>query len=126
MRLWHESLIHKLPQKQLCDQWRECIALLGNGWNKKHSTVDYVFNHSECFLVAFSIKVFYEMLIRGYHPNAKLIRQALEKRLDKEKTNNIIIIGKDIYKRGIPIYKEHNNSYLIECLNNLENKGINI
>ena len=66
------------------------------------------------------------MLVRGYHPNAKLIRQALEKRLDKEKTNDIIIIGKDIYKRGIPIYKEHNNSYLIECLNNLENKGINI
>ena len=34
MRLWHQDLIHKLPQKQLCGQWRECAALLGNGWGK--------------------------------------------------------------------------------------------
>lgn len=124
MRLWHETLINKLPQKQLCGQWRECIALLGNGWGKKHSVVDYVFTHSESFLVAFSMKVCYEMLNRGYHPNPKLIREALEKRYDKEEANKFIILGKDISKRGLMIYKEHNANYLKECLNNLKEKGI--
>ena len=126
MRLWHESLISKLPQQQLCGQWRECIALLGNGWGRKHSTVDYVFTHSESFLVGFAIKVCYEMIARGYHPNPKLIRQALMKRYNEEQVNKFIILGKDIASRGIPIYKEHNKNYLIECITNLKNKGIEI
>ena len=43
MRLWHEKLISKLPRQQLLGQHRECCALRGNGWGKKHATVDYVF-----------------------------------------------------------------------------------
>ena len=33
MRLWHQSLISKLPSKQLLGQHRECCALRGNGWD---------------------------------------------------------------------------------------------
>ncbi len=47
MRLWAEQLIPNLPQKQLCGQWRECIALLGKGFGRKHKTVDYVFKYPE-------------------------------------------------------------------------------
>ena len=43
MRLWHEQLIPLLPKNQLLGQHRECCALRGNGWNKKHKTVDYAF-----------------------------------------------------------------------------------
>ena len=46
MRLWHEDLIGKLPRSQLLGQHRECCALRGNGWGKKHATVDYVFSYS--------------------------------------------------------------------------------
>lgn len=46
MRLWHEELIPLLPRKQLLGQHRECCALRGNGWGRKHATVDYVFQHS--------------------------------------------------------------------------------
>lgn len=91
---------------------------------KKHSVVDYVFTHSESFLVAFSMKVCYEMLNRGYRPNPKLIRQALEKRYNEEDANRFIILGKDITKRSLMIYKEHDNEYLKECLENLKGKGI--
>lgn len=126
MRLWHQDLICKLPQKQLCGQWRECAALLGNGWGRKHSTVNYVFTHSESFLVAYSILIFFEMKNRGYNPNPKMIREQLLKRLDKNEVNKLIILGKDISKRNILIYKEHNKEYLIECINNLKNKGIEI
>ena len=126
MRLWHQNLINKLPQKQLCGQWRECAALLGNGWGRKHSIVDYVFTHSESFLVAYSILIFYEMKNRGYNPNSKMMREQLLKRYSEEEVNKFIILGKDIANRKLTIYKEHNEEYLKECLKNLENKGIKI
>lgn len=124
MRLWHQSLLSKLPQKQLCGQWRECAALLGNGWGKKHSVVNYVFDHSESFLVAYSILVFFEMKRRGYNPNSKMMRNQLLKRYSEEEVDKFIVLGKDISKRGLIIYKEHDNNYLKECILNLKNKGI--
>lgn len=42
MRLWHESLIPYLPRQRLLGQHRECCALRGKEWSKKHSTVDFV------------------------------------------------------------------------------------
>ena len=45
MRLWHETLISQLPRPQLLGQHRECCALRGNGWGRKHATVDYVFTY---------------------------------------------------------------------------------
>lgn len=124
MRLWHQSLLSKLPQKQLCGQWRECAALLGNGWGKKHSVVNYVFDHSESFLIAYSILVFFEMKRRGYNPNPKMMRNQLLKRYSEEEVDKFIILGKDISQRGLIIYKEHDNNYLKECILNLKNKGI--
>lgn len=124
MRLWHQSLLSKLPQKQLCGQWRECAALLGNGWGKKHSVVNYVFDHSESFLVAYSILVFFEMKRRGYNPNSKMMRNQLLKRYSEEEVDKFIVLGKDISRRGLIIYKEHDNNYLKECILNLKNKGI--
>lgn len=124
MRLWHQSLLSKLPQKQLCGQWRECAALLSNGWGKKHSVVNYVFDHSESFLVAYSILVFFEMKRRGYNPNPKMMRNQLLKRYSEEEVDKFIVLGKDISRRGLIIYKEHDNNYLKECILNLKNKGI--
>lgn len=124
MRLWHQSLLSKLPQKQLCGQWRECAALLGNGWGKKHSVVNYVFDHSESFLIAYSILVFFEMKRRGYNPNPKMMRNQLLKRYSEEEVDKFIVLGKDISRRGLIIYKEHDNNYLKECILNLKNKGI--
>lgn len=124
MRLWHQSLLSKLPQKQLCGQWRECAALLGNGWGKKHSVVNYVFDHSESFLVAYSILVFFDMKRRGYNPNPKMMRNQLLKRYSEEEVDKFIVLGKDISRRGLIIYKEHDNNYLKECILNLKNKGI--
>lgn len=124
MRLWHQSLLSKLPQKQLCGQWRECAALLGNGWGKKHSVVNYVFDHSESFLIAYSILVFFEMKRRGYNPNPKMMRNQLLKRYSEKKVDKFIVLGKDISRRGLIIYKEHDNNYLKECILNLKNKGI--
>ncbi len=34
MRLWHQSLISRLPRQQLLGQHREIAALRGNGWGE--------------------------------------------------------------------------------------------
>lgn len=107
IRLWHEELITKLPRQQLLGQWRETSALLGNGWGRKHRIVDYVFKYDKNRLANYAYLIAIEMERRGY------------------KANLDILDGKYVY--GIsdtPIYPEHNQSYLKECIDNLAGKGI--
>ena len=67
MRLWHEALISQLPRPQLLGQHRECCALRGNGWGRKHATVDYVFTYSPYRLYAYHRLIMEEMASRGYN-----------------------------------------------------------
>lgn len=125
IRLWAEQLISKLPRQQLLGQWRECIALLGNGWGKKHNTVDYVFKYPVEYLCAFSCLVADEMESRGYKPNWELINNALRKR--GYDTNELwLVYGKANLLNNYPIYPEHNNKYYQECIENLKKKGIEL
>lgn len=119
MRLWHEDLLSKLPRQQLLGQHRECCALRGNGWGKKHATVNYVFDHSPYMLYLYHTKVMKEMNRRGYKSD---------------------LLWEDPYYRGkvcpahsdkglgdtdeIKGYPEHDLKYLKECLENLRGKGI--
>ena len=66
MRLWHQDLIPKLPRPQLLGQHRECCALRGNGWGKKHATDNYVFDYSPYRLYAYHRLIMEEMTARGY------------------------------------------------------------
>ena len=72
--------------------WKYCIDLLTT-WKGN----DIVLNHSESFLVG------YCYLLKG---NEEDIKNALLNRHNEEETNKFMILGKDISKRGIPIYKE--------------------
>lgn len=69
MRLWHQSLIPLLPRQQLLGQHRECCALRGKGWGRKHATVDYVFTYRPDYLVVYHHLVMDEMERRGYKPD---------------------------------------------------------
>ena len=120
MRLWHEQIIHLLPKNQLLGQHRECCALRGNGWNKKHKTVDYVFTYSPYNLFIYHSKIMDEMEKRGYRVSTewrdKNYRgQKVERYSNLEETNI-----------STPIYKEHNDEYLLECIENLATKGIKL
>lgn len=118
MRLWHETLIPKLPRQQLLGQHRECCALRGKGWGKPHSTVNYVFDYTPYKLVQYHQLIMDEMNNRGYKPD--------------ELWRNPLYRGKSIesytylpeYPLETPIYKEHNAAYLEECLDNLAQKEI--
>lgn len=71
MRLWHYSLIRFLPREQLLGQHRECCALRGNGWGRRHSTVDYVFSYSPILLFIYHTMIMSEMMLRGYKVDSR-------------------------------------------------------
>ena len=120
MRLWHEQIIHLLPKNQLLGQHRECCALRGNGWNRKHKTVDYVFTYSPYNLFVYHSKIMDEMEKRGY-------RVSIEWR-DKNYRGQKAESYSNLEETNIssPIYKEHNSEYLLECIENLAGKGIKL
>lgn len=118
MRLWHENLIKYLPRQQLLGQHRECAALRGNGWGKTHATVNYVFEHSPYKLFQYHQQVIKEMKNRGYQPD--------EKWLDANYRGQSCFPYTQLLASPLtyPIYPEHNEHYLLECLDNLKKKGI--
>lgn len=118
MRLWHEDLIGKLPRQQLLGQHRECCALRGNGWGKKHATVNYVFSYSPYKLFQYHLFIMQEMDKRGYKAD-----KLWEEPKYRGKTCERYAELEDV-ERSYPIYEEHNEEYLKECLENLREKGI--
>jgi len=123
MRLWHQKLIPKLPRQQLLGQHRECAALRGLGWGKKHSTVDYVFKYPVEWLVAYHNVVMMEMDDRGYKVDTSWFRSSY-----RGKTcDNSWVIDYDILCDATEldiIYPEHDDAYYKECVENLRGKGI--
>lgn len=127
MRLWPIAILDQLPRQQLLGQHRECCALRGKGWGRKHATVDYVFTHPYFYLFAYHKKVFEEMVRRGY-------KIAIEwgcsdyrgKAIGDEHSEftswdvNII----QYLKKNPSIYLEHDESYLDKCIANLSEKGV--
>lgn len=122
MRLWHEKLIPELPRQQLLGQHRECCALRGRGWNKKHATVDYVFEHSPFKLYQYHMKVMYQMKKRVYIPDEMWEDPTYRGRSCAPYAPKEIVIE----EMTTPIYPEHNVEYLKECLYNLAKKGIRL
>lgn len=122
MRLWHQALISKLPRQQLLGQHRECCALRGNGWGKKHSTVNYVFEHSYARLVAYHNIVMTEMAKRGYTPAREWWNHSYRGRWCSPSD----ITSEDVKAHLDWAYPEHDDNYRDECISNLEAKGIAI
>ena len=118
MQLWHEDLIPFLPRQQLLGQHRECCALRGKGWGRKHKTVDYVFTHSPIKLFQYHELVMEEMEKRGYHVDPLWWNPEYRgKQMDPYK-------GITRSEPSRPIYSEHDEGYKRECLENLKEKGI--
>jgi uncharacterized protein (TIGR02328 family) len=119
MRLWHEDLIKKLPRQQLLGQHREASALRGKGWGKNHSTVNYVFDHSIEDLVSYHHLIMDEMESRGYNVSVEWRNPNYRGKLLGYVEGIRLTIKKNIYA-------EHDELYLLECVENLRQKGIEI
>jgi uncharacterized protein (TIGR02328 family) len=120
MRLWHYKLIPRLPRQQLLGQHRECCALRGNGWGKKHATVNYVFWYTPASLWYYHMDVIDELEKRGYKVDEKWKNPYYRGTNCEHHTNETLDIG----LTTVDIYPEHNDEYLQECLDNLKQKGI--
>ena len=116
MRLWHEDLIFQLPRPQLLGQHRECCALRGNGWGRKHATVDYVFTQSPYRLYAYHRLIMEEM--------ANVSPEWLDKNYRGKTCPPYENLTEE--KLNSPIYSEHDAAYYEECLANLREKGIEL
>ena len=118
MRLWHQDLIAKLPRQQLLGQHRECCALRGKGWQRKHATVNYCFDYSPYRLFKYHELIMQEMTKRGYRVSPEW--------LDKEYRGKQMPAYDRLEAEELPaiIYPEHDAAYLQECLDNLKQKGI--
>lgn len=131
MRLWHQSLIPYLDRQRLLGAHRECCALRGKGWGKKHSVVDYVFAHNPAKLIVYHYIIMEEMERRGYHPdrtwdNPDWRGNILGEQVDWADRKEVDQLWMNIKQIGQIIYPEHNEDYLNECLDNLKSKGIEI
>lgn len=120
MRLWHQDLIPKLPRQQLLGQHRECAALRGGGWGKPHATVNYVFEHSPYKLYQYHVLIMEEMKRRGYQPDLAWYEPTHRGKVVQPYDHLTPL------EVTMPIYPEHNASYLWECLDNLREKGIDL
>lgn len=78
--------------------WNHCIKLL-TYWDGD----SFVLNHSESFLVGY---LYLLLDLTKLDKDVNEIRKALLMRYSEDETDKFIILGKDISKRGIPIYKE--------------------
>jgi len=127
MRLWHESLLDKLPRQQVLGLHREICDLRGNGWDKKHSTVDYVFTNPYLKLVAYHMRVMAEMERRGYEVDPEWKQYNYRgKVLGYDSYKGEDVASLEVYLKRFPMYSEHDEEYLEECLDNLKRKGITI
>ena len=108
------------PPRPTTRQHRECAALRGNGWGRPHATVNYVFAHSPYLLYAYHVLIMDEMQQRGYRPDPAW--------RDKNHRGNTCLPYPDLAAEPVasPIYAEHDDDYLAECLANLRSKGIEI
>ena len=126
MRFWHQSLIPYLDRERLLGQHRECCALRGNGWGKKHATVDYVFEHRPVMLYNYHIKVIKEMEKRGYRPNLCWLECSYRGLSDApsftDKENDVRLYWIALNNAGV-VYPEHDEAYLKECVALLKQKN---
>lgn len=122
MRLWHQNLLTLLPRAQILGQHRECCALRGMGWGRKHSTVDYVFTHNAKRLADFHKLVLREMEHRGYKPDQQWY--CPEYRGKNTLPWSCALKCKDYHSSESLIYPEHDDAYHDECLANLRKKGV--
>ena len=107
-------------------QHRECCALRGKGWKRKHATVDYVFKYTKVPLYMYHMEVIREMFKRGYSVKRDWLRIDYQGK-NLERDNTYYLLNEKYYKRAVKnesvVYPEHDQDYLIECINLLKQKN---
>lgn len=126
MRLWPLCIIDQLPRQQLLGQHRECCALRGKGWGRKHSTVDYVFKHRYEDLFEYHMFIMAECIVRRNYNINPLWLQLTYRGKNCERAEIPDEMHYKMRHTGDRVYPEHDEKYLDECVDNLARKGVAI
>lgn len=124
MRLWHESLLPLLPRAQLLGQHRECCALRGGAWGRRHAVVDYVFTHPREYLAVYHSRVMAEMERRGYRPEPCWRLPGYRGKAEPAFRPDEALLRR--LEGQLPVYPEHDADYRRRCVDNLAAKGIRL
>ena len=124
MMLWHQKLITYLDDHRLLGLYREVAALRSWGWDRKHATVDYVFKYEYSRLYEYHLLVMGEMMRRGFNSGGdwydRLYRGKNLPKLTLYEAGSYIYMP---FSDNMFIYPEHDDRYLLECLDNLTANG---
>lgn len=127
MRLWHQDLLPSLSTLRLQGQHRECCALRGLGWGRKHSTVNYVFTWPREYLVAYHWIVMDLLRKSGIRvnpvwddPTYRGLRAPRDQDFDGDTLNEALAL---YHINNDCIYPEHNAEYRQECVALLKARG---
>ena len=133
MRLWHEDLFTELSKQRILGQHREICGMRGAGWGQNHSTVNYVWDYRPVRLLIFHRRL---MDIGGKRFGIKFTSEWFNphyrgKNLGFDESDNWLTPSEEIdfeTDNGdpFPIYLEHDDEYLEECVDNLQEKGIEL
>ena len=127
MRLWPLAILDQLPRQQLLGQHRECCALRGAGWGRKHTPVDYVFKHPYMWLWLYHLAVIEEMRRRGYYAAREWRECSYRGRsIGNDNTPFTYESIAAPFMVSSKIYPEHDETYIAECIENLKRKGVAI
>ena len=124
MRLWHQKLIPYLDDRRLLGLHREVATLRGYGRGRKYTTVDYVFKYEPARLYAYHLLAMNEMKKRGFDPDWHWYSRLY--RGKNRPLQTLLEAGAYVYTPDADnpfIYPEHDDRYLLECLDNLAAKG---
>ena len=97
------------------------------GWGRKHATVDYVFKYEYSRLYEYHLLVMGEMMRRGFNPGGDWYDRLYRGKNHPKLT--LYEAGSYIYMPGADnlfIYPEHDDRYLLECLNDLAANGVEL
>ena len=124
MRLWHQKLIPYLDDYRLLVLHREVCALREGSCGRERATVDYVFKYEYSRLYEYHLRVMGEMMRRWFDHDGgwydRLYRGKNRPKLTLHEAGSYVYMpsADDPF-----IYPEHDDRYLLECLNDLAAKG---
>lgn len=122
MRLWHKYLISALPRQQLLSQWRECCCIaksIAETGTPNHVLVNRILDYPIEHLQEYTDLILAEIMRRGYSFSKESYRKFINHiKQRSQKEYNYVPEVQTIYPNW------HNDTYLRQCLYNLEEKAI--
>jgi uncharacterized protein (TIGR02328 family) len=133
MRLWHEELLPYLSRQRIQGQHRECCGMRGGGWNTNHETVNYIWDNRPVQLLIYHRRVMelghmkYDINFAPswYDPNYRG-RSVGYDDSDEWITQQELFDYEGYEGASVPVYSEHGDDYLMECIKNLESKDVDM